>query len=72
MLLYNHITSLDEIKSRLMIYGWKQMEEKIIDFAVGVAEYEALKNMCYAFYDYSTNNKGIFTAMFWYNKYENE
>ncbi len=55
-----------------MIYGWKQMEEKIIDFAVGVAEYEALKNMCYAFYDYSTNNKGIFTAMFWYNKYENE
>ena len=36
------------------------MEEKMIDSAVGVAGYEALKNMCYAFYDYATNNKGVF------------
>ena len=48
--LYNHVSSLDEIKERLMIYGWKQMEERIIDSAVGVAGYEALKNMCYAFF----------------------
>lgn len=69
--LYNHIKSLDEIKMQLMVYGWKQMEEKMIDSAVGVAGYEALKNMCYAFYDYATNNKGVFAAMLWYNKYEN-
>ncbi len=69
--LYNHIRSLDEIKQKLMIYGWKQMEEKMLDSAVGVSGYEALKNMCYAFYDYATNNKGVFTAMLWYNKYEN-
>lgn len=69
--LYNHIRSLDEIKQRLMVYGWKQMEEKMLDSAVGVSGYEALKNMCYAFYDYATNNKGVFTAMLWYNKYEN-
>ena len=68
--LYNHISSLDEIKMRLMIYGWKQIEEKMLDSAVGVAGYDAIKNMCYAFYDYSTNNKGVFTAMLWYNKYE--
>ena len=52
--LYNHISSLDEIKERLMLYGWKE------------------KNMCYAFYDYATNNKGVFTAMLWYNKFESE
>lgn len=69
--LYNHIRSLDEIKQRLMVYGWKQMEEKMLDSAVGVSGYKALKNMCYAFYDYATNNKGVFTAMLWYNKYEN-
>ena len=63
--LYNHVSSLDEIKERLMIYGWKQMEERIIDSAVGVAGYEALKNMCYAFFNYATNNKGVFTAMLW-------
>jgi len=68
--LYNHISSLDDIKEKLMIYGWKHIEEKMIDSAVGVSGYEALKNMCYAFYDYATNNKGIFTAMLWYNKYE--
>ena len=68
--LYNHISSLEEIKQRLMVYGWKQMEEKMLDSAVGVSGYEALKNMCYAFYDYATNNKGVFTAMLWYNKYE--
>jgi hypothetical protein len=70
--LYNHISSLDNIKERLMIYGWKQIENKMIYSSVGVSGYEALKNMCYAFYDYATNNKGIFTAMLWYNKYENE
>ena len=69
--LYNHISSLDEVKQRLMVYGWRKMEEKIIDSAVGVTGYEALKNMCNAFYDYATNNKGVFTAMLWYNKYEN-
>lgn len=68
--LYNHIASLEEIKQRLMVYGWKQMEEKMLDAAVGVSGYEALKNMCYAFYDYATDNKGVFTAMLWYNKYE--
>lgn len=70
--LYNHISSLDEVKQRLMIYGWEQMEEKILESAVGVTGYNALKNMCKAFYDYTTNNKGVFTAMLWYNKYASD
>ena len=70
--LYNHISSLDNIKERLMIYGWNQVESKMIDSAVGISGYEALKSMCYAFYDYAINNKGVFTAMLWYNKYDNE
>lgn len=55
-----------------MIYGWKQIESKVIDAAVGVSGYEALKSMCYAFYDYAIKNKGIFNAMLWYNKYQND
>lgn len=70
--LYNHISSLEEIKEKLMLYGWKQTEEKIIDSTIGVSGYDALRNMCNAFYEYATNNKGVFTAMLWYNKYENE
>ncbi len=70
--LYNHISGLDYIKERLMIYGWKQIENKMMEAAVGVSGYEALKNMCYAFYDYAINNKGVFMAMLWYNKYETQ
>ena len=70
--LYNHISSLDEIKEKLMIYGWKELGEKATESAVGIAGYEALRNMCYAFYDYATNNKGVFAAMLWYNKFESE
>lgn len=68
--LYNHVSILDDIKKQLMLYGWKQIETLTIEAAVGVTGYEALKNMCYAFYNYAINNKGIFTAMLWYNKYE--
>lgn len=69
--LYNHIKSLEEIKKKIMIYGWKQMEQEMITSAVGVSGYDALRNMCNAFYEYATNNKGIFSSMLWYNKYEN-
>ena len=70
--LYNHISSLDEIKEKLMIYGWKELGEKATESAVDIAGYEALRNMCYAFYDYATNNKGVFAAMLWYNKFESK
>lgn len=70
--LYNHISSLEEMKRLLMIYGWKNLETKMIDAAIGVAGYQALRNMCWAFYDYAINNKGVFNAMLWYNKYDNE
>ena len=68
--LYNYIASLDDIKSKLMLYGWQQLQDIMLDAAVGVSGYEALRNMCYAFYEYATNNKGIFNAMLWYNKYD--
>lgn len=70
--LYNHFSNLKDIKKNLMLYGWQQLEEKMIDSAVGVSKYEAIKNMCYTFYDYAINNKGIFETILWYNKYDNE
>lgn len=68
--LYNHVSGLDEIKEKLMIYGWKQVEDKMIDSVIGYAGYEALENMCYSFYEYAKENKGVFSAMLWYNKFE--
>lgn len=70
--LYNHIKSLDDIKKQMMLFGWKQMENEILLSVVGVSGYDALRVMCYAFYEYATNNPGVFNAMLWYNKYQDE
>lgn len=68
--LYNHIKSLEDLKKNLMLYGWKQMESQILHAVCGVSGYEALRAMCYAFYDYATANPGVFNAMLWYNKFQ--
>lgn len=70
--LYNHINGLDDLKKQLMIYGWKQTEQRIIHAVIGVSGYDAIKAMCYAFYDYATENPGIFNVMLWYNKFQSD
>ncbi len=70
--LYNHFASLNDIKLEIMNYGWRNVGEKMIDSISGVTGYEALRNMCRTYYEYAIENKGVFTAMLWYNMYDNE
>lgn len=70
--LYNHIKSMEDLKKELMLYGWKHLEENLLMAVVGVSGYDALRAMCYAFYDYATENPGVFNAMLWYNKFQDE
>lgn len=70
--LYNHISGLPELKREIMLYGWKQAEERILRAAEGINGYEAVRAMCRAFYRYASENKGVFSAMLWYNKYADE
>lgn len=70
--LYNHIKSLDDLKKSLMLYGWKQLESNLLLAVVGVSGYDALRAMCYAFYEYATSNPGVFNAMLWYNKFQDD
>lgn len=67
--LYNHIDSLDDLKRELMLYGWREMEQRLLKAAADLSGYEALRAMCRAFYGYATENPGVFDAMLWYNKY---
>ena len=67
--LYNHISNLEDLKNKISLYGWKQLEEKMFLSIIEESCYEAIKSMAYAFYDYATENKGIFEVMLWYNKY---
>ena len=68
--LYNHIQGLEDLKKELMVYGWLQTEEKIIEAVAGIGGYEALEVACRTFLEYATANPGVFNAMLWYNKFE--
>lgn len=70
--LYNHIKGLDDLQHELMLYGWRHMEERMLEAAVGVSGYAAWEAICRAFYQYATENPGVFSAMLWYNKYQND
>ena len=69
--LYNHIDGLDDLK-QLMLYGWKELEDKIIQSVIGFSGYDAIRVMCYAFHEYAIENQGVFSTMLWYNQFENE
>lgn len=70
--LYNHISGLPELKREIMLYGWKQAEERILRVSEGMNGYEAIRAMCREFYRYASENKGVFGAMLWYNKYADD
>lgn len=70
--LYNYISGLDDLKEKIMLYGWQQMEHRIVGAVIGVAGYDAVRAACRAFYRYATENPGIFNAMLWYNKFQDE
>lgn len=70
--LYNHIKSLDDLRKQIMLYGWRELENKLLLSVVGVSGYDALRSMCNAFYEYAISNPGVFTAMLWYNRYQDE
>lgn len=70
--LYNHIGGLEDLKKELMFYGWHQVEEQIIGAVAGISGYDAIEIICRTFLEYTTTNPGIFNAMLWYNKFEND
>ena len=43
---------MEDLKNKISLYGWKQLEEKMLLSIVGESGYEAIKCMAYAFYDY--------------------
>ncbi len=67
--LYNHINSLEELRRRLMLFGWRELEQRLLRSAEGASGWEAFRVMCRCFYSYAVERPGVFNAMLWYNKY---
>ena len=70
--LYSHIRGLEDLKKELMLYGWLQMEDQILEAVAGISGYDAIEAICRTFMRYATTNPGVFNAMLWYNKFEND
>ena len=70
--LYNHVDGLDDLKQQIMLYGWKEMEDRIIQVVIGLTGYDAIRDLCHAFHKYATENQVVFSAMLWYNQFEND
>lgn len=70
--LYNHIKGLDDLHHELMLYGWRHMEEQMVQAAADAGGYAMWESICRAFYAYATQNPGVFSAMLWYNKYQDQ
>lgn len=67
--LYYYFKNLEDLKRELMLYGWRQMGNRILRSMAGISGYEAIRAMAYAFYQYATENQGVFSLMLWYNQY---
>lgn len=67
--LYNHVDGLEDVKRSLMLYGWSQLEQRLLRAAAGYSGYDAFRSMCREFFSFSRENPGLFNAMLWYNKY---
>ena len=67
--LYNYVGSLSELKKELMLYGWRQLEERMLRASAGVSGYDALRKMSCAFYKYARENKGVCDAAVRDNKF---
>lgn len=63
--LYNHIKGLDDLHHELMLYGWRYMEERMVEAAASASGYAAWEEVCRAFYAYAIENPGVFSAMLW-------
>ena len=70
--LYNHIEGIEALQKEIMLFGWKEMDEKMTEAALCVSGYDALEAICHAFYQYATENPGVFNAMLWYNKFQDD
>ena len=66
--LYNHITSLDELKQELMAYGWGELCRQLEGVLIGESGDEALSIACSTFYEYAVRNPGVFEAMAFCNR----
>lgn len=71
--LYKHISGgLDELNKELMLYGWRSLEGEITRAAIGKANDDAIRAICYAYRNFVTRHRGLFEAMQWYNMYQSE
>jgi AcrR family transcriptional regulator len=62
--LYNHVQGLDDLKTKLAVYGLKQLYERMVDASVGKSQDEAVRSMARAYVDFARHHPGLYEATF--------
>lgn len=70
--LYNHIEGPEDVRTQIMLYGWRYLSRQAVEEIRTEEPYEALKEYARQVYRYAQEHPGVFEAMLWYNTYENE
>lgn len=68
--LYNHVSGIDDLKEQIMLHGWKELDDRIVEAVIGLTGYDAVRAICRAFHEYAAENQGVFSAMLWYNQFK--
>ncbi len=68
--LYNYVSGIDDLKEQIMLYGWKELDDRMVEAVIGLTGYDAVRAMCRAFHEFAVENQGVFSAMLWYNQFK--
>lgn len=70
--LYKHIDGLESLSRELMLYGYRLLEQMIIDKVMGKSGDDAVRALCNAYYELATGRPGVFQAMQNYRRFVDE
>lgn len=66
--LYNHFAGIDDLKHEMMLYAIPKLTKEATLAVIGLSGMTALKAFCMAYYDFATENPGLYEAMQWWNR----
>lgn len=70
--MFNHVSSLQDLKEELSVYGSEMLKDKLIKAAFGKAGIDALREMARAYYAFAKSRPGVYAAIKWMNIWKDE
>lgn len=70
--MFNHISSLQDLKEELCRFGAEKIKDDLIRAAFGKSGVDALREMARAYYAFAKSHPGVYAALQWKNIWKDE